>query len=228
LYENFHHSKKIEVLKADSFSISSSCRRIALLGATPNPTFYLKSKDDWFTAISRIILKDFLNEEFLLDSYCRVLNICNEQFVGTVILAFLPSYYADIRYKLKEHFIEGIETFFERIIPQIYSLLEKAIEKTEFKGNIVLALPTEKQLNLMCRSLTDEDENICFFVKQYPHLEDIHKSQLEEIIIITNSGLEAQSKKVVEYLKYEYLFEKDLKYSTYYTGKRRFHENSIC
>jgi hypothetical protein len=215
-------SEKIEIYTGDCFCIPQNCKNLALLGCTPNPTNYLKEQTDIANVLQTITLDDFLDIDYLQDSFDQTFALCKEHGVDHLLLAYLPIYYIGMHELLGNQFVSGCRIFLNRIIKNIAPIIEKCSANSGFKGKITLIIPMDYQLARVPLSITGIGERIRYLIKQFPKLKNITESSLETITII-NTQESAENDMLINYLQYEYLYEKPVAYKKCNISKERFH-----
>lgn len=212
----------IIVLTSNFLQIPKETNHIGLLGCTPHPSNII-TQNSTVSEIKKIKLEDFVDVNDLTDSFSQVIKLCIDNSIDTLIIAYLPVYFVDFKQKVKDNFIIFSVLFLEKIAPQIHQLLKSISNELHYNGKIFLVLPSTHKLYHVPESRISFDERVRYLIKQFPKLFAIEKSKLEKISIINNKDTE-QNEGLINYLKYEYLFEKPIQYTTLSTNKKRFHK----
>ena len=185
-------SSKINIYTGDYFNVPENCKHIALIGCTPHPTNYLKNKDNKFELLHNIKLNDFLDIEYLNDSFQRTFKICSDNKVDHLVIAYLPIYYIGLRQVFGNQFVRSCRVFLYRIIKEIESIIQNTSKSAGFAGNITLILPTDSELAKVPQNIADINERIKYLVKQFPRIENFN--QLQTMTIINNKKSDEDDK----------------------------------
>ncbi len=226
VYTTSMHRQQVHAYVGDYFVIPSESKHIALLGCTPHPTEYIKKNNNSRQLLHTIKLADFLDIDYVRDSFKKTFSLCKEHDVDHLVIAYLPIYYSGMRKLLGEHFVDGCRIFFKRIIQEIIAIIEQSIVDTEFTGDVTLIIPPDYQLARVPQEISGIDERIRYLIKQFPVLKNISGSSLETITIINNRA-SREDDRLIDYLQYEYLYEKRIAFKKSDTGKERFHAEKI-
>lgn len=202
-----------------TFAVPQGCKRLALLGCTPHPTEYLSHKKDPKT-MANLTLKDFLDRDDLKDSFTQVLKICEDNKVDHLLIAYLPIYFVSMRKLLQERFVDECEIFLHTIAPQIADVIKTLKKELGISVPVTLVIPSREALEKTPRAIGSSEDRVRYSIKQFPHLDGI--DHLEDILIINNKG-SSQNDGIIRYLRYEYLLEPPVSYTTRETSKKRFH-----
>jgi hypothetical protein len=191
---------KLNIYKGNAFTIDSPCKNLALLGCTPHPTNYLQDKDNKLQTLRNIKLADFLDIDYLRDSFERTFAICKNNNVDHLVIAYLPIYFIGLKQMLGEQFIEGCNAFFDNIIPDVKNVIKATSDKMGFVGKITLIIPTDFQLEKVPLDLIDIAQRIRYLIKQFPKLGNLQELQT---ITIINNKVSDEDDKLIDYLRYE-------------------------
>ncbi len=213
---------RVNAYVGDYFFIPDNCKHIALLGCTPNPADYFKEHFNCTGILQTIALHDFLDMKYVKDSFDRTFLRCIEQGVEHLVIAYLPIYYVQMRPLLGDSFVQDLSIFLAHIIMEITPIIKQSADYVQYNGGITLIIPPQYQLSRVPDALVSGDERIRYLVKQFPKLKNISHSSLETITIINNQG-SAEDEMLVNYFKYEYVYEKSMTFRQCDTGKERFH-----
>src|SRR5271154_6740858 len=96
-YKYCTHMPRVDAYVGDYFFIPDNCKHIALIGCTPNPTDYLKEHRNTPGILQTVALHDFLDMEYVRDSFDRTFLRCIEHGVEHLVIAYLPIYYVQMR-----------------------------------------------------------------------------------------------------------------------------------
>ena len=212
----------LSIYTGDHFFIPDECKHLALIGCTPHPTQYLVDHGNNKELIRNLHIDDFLDIEYVTDSFVRTFEICKEQRVDHLIIAYLPIYFVRMRPILGNTFVSDCRMFLNNIVPEISKLIARALQQTEYQGKATLIVPPDSQLARVPQSIDNKDDRIRYLIKQFPRLKNITGSAIDTITIINNEQ-SSEDEMLIAYLKYEYLYDKPIKYCTCSTGKKRFH-----
>lgn len=218
----FYNDTNVQVYTGDTFYIPAGCRNLGLLGCTPHPAHYLKEHGNDAQLLETITLSTFLDVDYVRDSFDRTFALCNVHQIDHLLIAYLPIYYIGLKQQLGDQFMSGCRHFFSRIVPEITSLITKSAVAVGYHGGVTLIIPPDYQLALVPQQLADTAERMRYLIKQFPKLNNISQSELQTITIINNKNSD-EDDMLVNYFKYEYLYEKPVEYKKCDTGKERFH-----
>lgn len=222
-----YQQHQVQVYSGDSFVVDPHCKHIALLGCTPHPTTYLKEDKNRQISLENIKIADFLEVDYLLDSFSRTILLCSQEHIDHLVIAYLPVHFIEMRELLGDQFISQCRMFLNRIGAEIKPIIEQTVEALGFKGNISLILPTDYSIERVPEKIGSLDERVRYLIKELPTLKDIANSSLAIISIINNKPSE-EDDKLIDYLKYEYLYEIDhIEFRKYAIGKERFHQYTL-
>ncbi len=213
----------VHVYEGDSFRIPKTTKQCALLGCTPNPSQFLKKHNNNAQLLHNLKIDNFLDRDYLIDSFDRTLLICKEQAIDTLIIAYLPIYFIELRQLLGNNFIHECTLFLRNFAKEIVPLITQRAATVGYPGHIMLIIPPDYQLAKIPISPISVDERIAYLIKQFPRITNIAQSSLDTITIINNAA-NKEDDMLITYLKYEYLFEKPINYKTCSIGKERFHK----
>jgi len=88
---------------------------------------------------------------------------------------------------------------------------------------VTLITPALYMLKKIPSNIDNFNHYARYLIKQFPVL-DRNKSELETITIINTQTTDtAQNDKIIDYLSYEYLYERPIKYQSYNISKDHFH-----
>ncbi len=121
-------------------------------------------------------------------------------------------------------FISGSRLFLKKIVPQMQQLIKEEARKLNCTTSITIVAPPRSALKKVPSSRILIDDRIRYLIRQFPHLNGISDSELDTIVIINNHGEDDQNDNIIRYFKYEYLFEKPIKYEAINTNKPKFHQ----
>ncbi len=215
----------IVVLRSNRFIVPDNCKRIALLGATPNPTLFLQSNRSAAGQLGRIRIDDFIDVSYLSDSFEEVLKLCVEQRIDHLVLAYLPVYYSKIREEYGEKAPQMIETFLASIVPQMREIIADVARKNTINIAVTIMPPVAHEINRMPAKVDSPRHYAQYLIKEFPHL-DFCNSPLETVVIInTNQAKNAtETEDIISYLQYEYLFERLLVYEKAFIERPSVHK----
>ena len=215
---------QIHAYIGDEFRIPEQCKHIALLGCTPHPTNYVKRHANNPELLDSIKLGDFLDLDYLGDSFNRTFMLCKENDIDHLVIAYLPIYYLGMHQLLGDGFVKSCRLFLDRIIKEIVPFIEKEAQKVGYRGQITVIVLPDYQLARVPMDLAGIEDRIRYLIKQFPRLKNISGSGLQTITIINNKESQ-EDDVIINYLKYEYLYEKPIMYKKLTTGKERFHSD---
>jgi len=225
MLEHREHAQ-VTVYTGDQFTIPDSCKHIALIGCTPNPTNYLAEHGNNPDCLKGLRASDFLDAAYVQDSFERTFAICKELGVDHLVIAYLPIYFVRMRPVLGDQFVCFCRMFLTNITADMTSLIKKAAQQAGYAGQATLIIPMDYQLAHVPFEITGKDERIRYLIKQFPVLKNITQSALSTITIINNEQ-SAEDEMIIAYLKYEYLYDKPIQYLTRSTGKKLFHKGPV-
>lgn len=139
--------EQITAYIGDQFVIPHDCKHIALLGCTPHPTQYLMDHDNNKELIRNIHIEDFLDIEYVTDSFVRTFEICKNEQIDHLIIAYLPIYFVRMRPILGDQFVPYSRMFLNNIVPEIKKLIEHAAHRTGYIAKTILISPTDQELS---------------------------------------------------------------------------------
>lgn len=168
-------------------------------------------------------MDDFLDREYVRDSFVRTFNVCKQQGVDHLIIAYLPIYFVRMRPVLGDQFVASCRMFFSNIMPDMTKLIEEAAWQVGYTGHATLIIPPDYQMARVPHEIADKDERIRYLIKQFPRLRNMKESVLKTITIINNEQ-SSEDDRLIAYLKYEYLYERPIIYRNCSTGKKQFHK----
>ncbi|HEX2977760.1 MAG TPA: hypothetical protein VHO47_01430 [Candidatus Babeliales bacterium] len=215
------HPERVRIYTAINFEIPKNCKTLGIIGCTPHPTQYLK--DNPHASFDQISLQEFLDVAYMEDSFYKTFEQCKQQNIDHLLIAYLPIYFVEMKRLKDAHFIKTCRSFFSSIKEEVKELIKKTAKKSNYLGEITLILPAEEQLLKIPAFLENADERIAYLVKQLPSLKNLSSSDLKTVVIINNVEC-TESEKIIELLKYEYLFERKIEYLSCAIGKERFHK----
>ena len=221
IFGNYTADINIYCYTGDSFYIPQKCTNIALLGCTPHPMAYLRKHDD--ADLKNLTLNDFLDRDYLIDSFIKTFLICNERHIDHLIIAYLPIHFVEIRQLLGNQFISQCPIFLNNIAQEVKQIIEKVKKDVGFENEVTLIIPPMHQLARIPNKIDSFEERVRYLIKQFPLLKNISQSSLTTITVINNKSSD-EDDKLIDYLKYEYLFEKSLVFEKCAIGKERFHK----
>lgn len=216
-------NRQVQASVSEQFTIPTGCEHIALIGCTPHPTEYLKQHNNDPSCLKTIRIHDFLDREYLADSYERTCLICKEQQVDHLIIAYLPIYFMRMRALLGDQFVRCCRKFLSNIKNDMVAVIEAAAQKVGYTGQVTLILPSDQQLSRVPTDLTEKEDRVRYLIKQFPFFINRGTSQLKRVTIINNEDSSADDM-ITSYLKYEYLYDSPVAYATCSTGKKQFHK----
>lgn len=217
-----YHEKNVNIYTSEIFYIPKNVKHLALLGCTPQPGKFVQQKCN-VEALKNIKLNEFLDIEYLRDSFTTVLTLCKNNNIDHLLIAYLPVYFVDLKQILGSQFIEGSIDFFNAIKPQIQNLLQDIQNDMHCAVPITIIIPTIAKLKQIPNRRIDNAERIQFLIKQFPKIGNLNSSHIEMITIINNKGSD-QNEDIINYLSYEYLLDKKLNYGVLETNKEKFHK----
>ena len=217
-------SETVLVFFGDMVVIPKGTTHIGLLGCTPHPTTYLKTTQGSVNQLAYITGEDFLDMEYVLDSFVRTFTECNEQGIDLLVIAYLPIYYVGMRGILGNRFVEGCRTFLMAIAADMQHLIERAVAQTNYQGLVMLVLPPDYQLERVPAAIADQEDRCRYLVKQFPYLSGLSNSLVTHITIINNCP-SPEDDALIRYFRYEYLFQAPVEFGKAYINKERFHKN---
>jgi hypothetical protein len=209
---------------ANSFIIPYHTKRLGLLGCTPHPAQYIKMHGYSRKKMRTLKLDDFLDIDYLRDSFDQVLLLCKQHVIDHLIIAYLPIYFADMHQLIHHNFVAGVQSFFKSIAPQMRNLIKEEADRLNCTTNITIIVPPRSALKKVPANRITMDDRIRYLIKQFPQRKNFSNSDLETIVIINNQGEDDQNDTIIRYLKYAYLFEKPVAYETINTNKPKFHK----
>lgn len=209
---------------SNSFKVPHSTKRLGLLGCTPHPAQYIKTHGYNRKKMRTIQLADFLDVDYLRDSFDQVLLLCKQHNIDHLLIAYLPVYFIDMHELVHHQFVTASSRFLRTIVPQMEQLIKEEVHKLDCNSSITIVVPPRSSLKRVPQHRIPLDERIRYLIKQFPHLNGISSSDLDTLVIINNQGEDDQNENIIRYLKYEYLFEKPLKYETININKPKFHQ----
>ena len=210
----------IALYKGCSFKVPATCKHLALLGCTPHPTHYIKQGGK--VDLCYLKLADFLDVTQLRDSFSQVPILCKNNKIDHLLIAYLPIYFVELQALLKNNFVSSCNIFLAVTASQVVSLLRELKNKLYPELSISLVLPNDEALRQVPSQKVSVEDRIRYSIKQFPRLRNIKESVLEVITIINNKN-SGQDDGIINYMKYEYLFEKTLLYKILETSKTKFH-----
>lgn len=209
---------------SNAFTVSHHTKRLGLLGCTPHPTQYIKTHGYSPKKMRAIKLDEFLDIDYLRDSFDQVLLLCKQHTIDHLVIAYLPVYFVDMHQLVHHNFVSGVQSFFKSIAPQMKNLIKEEADKLNCTTNITIVMPSLSALQKAPSTHISIDDRIRYLIKQFPQLKHLSCSELDTIVIINNQGEDDQNDNIIRYLKYEYLFEKPITYETISTNKSKFHK----
>lgn len=212
-------SQGVSVITGTTFVVPHGCKRLALLGSTPHPTVYLSQKKP--KNMVHLLLTDLFDLDYLKDSFSQVLKICADNNVDHLLIAYLPIYFMKMRQLLKERFAKECYVFLQTIAPQVADFIRDLKKELGITVPVTIVVPPRKALERIPHKIDSSDEYARYLIKQFPHLEGIDR--LKSILIINNKSSSKQDEGIINYLRYEYLFEPPVLYTTSETTKKSFH-----
>ncbi|MFA6066334.1 MAG: hypothetical protein WC707_04115 [Candidatus Babeliaceae bacterium] len=226
LYKKYinERSKRVLVYTGDQVILTHHAQHVALLGCTPHPTAYLKRNNNNGELLRTLKLEDFLDIEYLKNSFERTFSCCKEQKIDHLIIAYLPVYYVDMRELLGKDFVQYCRVFLNRMAQEMPDIIEKTARASAFTGTTTLVIPPDYQLERVPHYLNGMPERIKYLIKQFPRI--TNKAKLETITVINNTQSQ-EDDMLIDYLQYEYLYEKPITYKKCVTGKDRFHKYTL-
>lgn len=217
-------SSTITYRTSNSFTIPYTTKRLGLVGWTPHPAHYIKTHGYSRKKMRNLKLDEFLDVEYLRDSFDQVLLLCKQYNIDHLLIAYLPVYFIDMHELTHNKFVSGARLFFKSVVPQIQQLIQEEAQKLKCTTNITIIVPPHAALKKVPSSRIPIDDRIRYLIKQFPQLKNFSNSELETIVIMNSQGEDDQNDNIIRYLKYEYLFEKPVKYETINTNKPKFHK----
>lgn len=219
-YSTLPTTTEVQVVTRTTFTVVPGYKRVALLGCTPHPTAYLSQSNH--KEMAHLELKDFLDLAYLKDSFIQVLKICEDQKIDHLLIAYLPAYFVKMRQQLKEQFVKECQIFLHTVAPQIATFIRKLKKELALTVSVTIVVPPRESLEKVPANLSSFEERIRYLIKQFPRLDGI--GHLESILIINNKSSSTEDSGIINYFKYEYLFEPPVRYLTSETTKKRFHQ----
>jgi hypothetical protein len=198
------------VMRADKFSIPACVK-------------YLEKKDYPLNYLKDLKLGDFVDARDLRDSFRQVLLSCKKNNVDHLLIAYLPIYFVELRKLLKNDFTTGCTLFLKSLGPQIQKLLTEVAHELQSTLPVTLIMPPAHALARVPIVTLSSEDRVRYLIKQFPLLDGIDYSNLETLTIINNQGSE-QNTGLIDYLRYEYLYNKPLTYRIVETDKKHFHK----
>ncbi len=221
-YKKIIKNNKINVYTGDNFVIPANCKKLAFTGCTPHPSKYLKEKNGGIELLKTITLNDFLDVEYLRDSFDRTFSLCKQHEADHFLLAYLPIYYIEMHPILKEDFMQGCRIFLDRIVDDIVELMQESMDRIGFNKEVTLVIPTDYQIAHVPHELSGMDERVKYLIKELPKFKDISKSSLSSVLLINNIA-SVEDEKLISLLEYEYLYEKPISFDKSAIDKKPFH-----
>ncbi|MBA3953786.1 hypothetical protein H0X48_00495 [Candidatus Dependentiae bacterium] len=219
---NTHTAFSIQ--QATCFIPQVSTRRLGIIGCTPHPTYYLKKNGYILSSFNKLALNDFLDREYLADSYRELFVLCKKHCIDELLIAYLPIYFADLGLTFKDNTSMVVERFFKIIMPELRVIIEQSLQLSGYTGKVSLVLPTsDKFAQLPLRQTVDISMRIRYLVKHMPRIR--FSPNLQEIVIINNkqSTETNENAELINLLLYEYVLERPLNYTTLSLSKTIFH-----
>lgn len=211
--------------------IPPTTSRLGLLGCTPHPTVYLKNfanATQRMLAIEKIDISDFLDIDYLKDSFTKTFLICKDQQIDHLVMAYLPIYFVDMQILLENDFLKASQIFLAGMKSQITPLIDSAAKTAGFTGSFQLVLPTAEQIQETPKYISSQDQRTAFLVRHFPYFDNLKNSQVKTLVIINNSPPSEidnnEDNDLITLFRFIYLTQKELTFEQYGTGKTRFHK----
>jgi len=213
------NNQPVSLIYATDFNIKNNIRNLAIMGCTPHPTNFLQKNQN--ISLKNINLKEFLDIQDLENSFEDLINCCRDNEVDHLLIPYLPVHYIKLKEILDNNFIKEITYFLDSSSAEIKEIITKVKNKLNYDKNITIILPTKKSLKQIPNYELSYEDRIAYLIKQLPKLKGINN--LDNIIIINNKG-SRQNEELINYLKYEYLFEKPIRYRIATLNKEKFYK----
>lgn len=217
----FTDAQPVSLISSNKFRISNNIKRLAIMGCTPHPSSYLEKNIDKKISLKNLKLKDFLDIQDLEDSLEQLIKCCMDNQADHLLIAHLPIHYVKLKEMLGNNFIKEMTYFLNSIGPEMKEIVTKVKNKLKYEKNITIILPAKESLAKIPNHELSYEDRILYLIKQFPRFLGIN--YLDKIIIINNKG-SRQNDGLINYLKYEYLFEKPIKYEIASLNKERFYK----
>jgi hypothetical protein len=216
-------SSTVRVYKNNTIiSVALHEKNLALAGFTPHPTKYIAKNGYKYDDMRTIVLSDFLDVAYVRASCMELLSLSKASAIDHLVIAYLPIHFATIKGMLPESYLECCSVFLDAIVPQMATLIEECAHALACDFEISLSIPPIASMHEIPCSNPSAANRTRFLVKELPRLLNINDSQLDTITIINNAE-SISNEQIIDYLKYEYLYCKELHYSIIFMSTRTFH-----
>lgn len=215
----------VVVLREGRFVVPGNCKRIALIGATPNPTLFLQNNRSAATHLGCIRIDDFIDVSYLKDSFEQLLKLCVDLRVDHLVFAYLPVYYSKIQEEYGDKTPKMIEAFLTSLVPQMRNAIIDVVRKCGINVSVTIMPPVTDEINRIPAKVHSPRHYAQYLTKEFPRL-DFSNSQLETVVIINTNQIKnaTETEDIVSYLQYEYLFERALTYEQAFIDKPSVHK----
>jgi hypothetical protein len=206
-----------------AFHVPSTCRNIAILGSTPHPTRFL-SKNKILEDLSKIDLNDFLDLEYLRDSFEDTLDLCMNHGVDHLLIAYLPGHFVEQRASCSlARFEKSMNAFVKRVGHQVSKVFSAVAKKKKCTIPITLILPPRETLKTVPVAFNSDDHRIQHYIRSFPQLKGLSPTGDYTISIVNNRDSN-QNAGIMSYLSYEYVLKAPLNFSVLELKKEKFHK----
>ncbi len=216
---------RVKVYRGDSFRVPRTCKHLAILGSTPHPTQFIANQTGTIDSLKKIKLSDFMDVEYLRDSYKNALFLCMHNQVDHLLIAYLPAHFVELRADYDTHiYVQAIRNFLKSITPQIKALIREVAQEIGCITPVTLVTPNKKGILRVPSFFESKEQKVQHYIRSFPHLKGIRGDTVMRLSIINNQGAEQQNEKIIRYLSYEYLFEGSLNFTTLELDKKTVHK----
>lgn len=212
---------QVIMYRGTSFRVPRTCKHLAILGSTPHPTQFL-AKGGTVHDLKKINLEDFLDIGYLRDSFKNTLQLCMQNNIDHLVIAYLPAHFVAQRavYPLSMY-EQVIDHFLKRIGPQIKNIISMVLDEMECTMPVTLIMPPRKLLKTVPVAFDSNEHRIQHYIRTFPRLKELQ--QPLHISIINNRGSE-QNEAIMRYLSYEYVLQVPLQFTVLELEKDKFHK----
>lgn len=212
---------QVTMYRGTSFRVPPHCKQVAILGSTPHPTQFL-AEGGTIQDLKKINLEDFLDVEYLYDSFKNTLELCMYNNIDHLVIAYLPAHFVAQRaaYPLPVY-EQAMDHFLRRIGPQIKNVILKVQAVMDCKIPVTLIMPPRKVLKTVPSTFDSNEHRIQHYIRTFPRLKGL-KEPLQ-VAIINNRG-SGQNDAIMRYLSYEYVLQVPLHFTVLELEKDKFHK----
>lgn len=213
---------QVAMYRGTSFCVPHRCKHLAILGSTPHPTQFL-AQSGTMDDLRKIRLADFLDIEYLHDSFKNTLKLCMHNNIDHLLIAYLPGHFVAQRaaYALPVY-ERSMNSFLERIGPQIAAMIRTVAHEIGCEIPVTLVLPPRKVLKTVPIAFSSNEHRIQHYIRSFPRLKGLTVRPFQ-ISIINNCGSDEQNEGIMRYLSYEYVLQTPLNFSVLELKKEKFH-----